>query len=135
MKKRIAEICQEVNLSLIQIELPNFGQVVLYGDIEYEVEFGKRGNPDMTVTFIDDYELGQINPSNDLYLRLMRTEAIDHRHIKLTPEIKERLDDILLMPDSKQLSPEDRNTVWRYRYSLADKPHALTKFLNAVNWE
>ena len=89
----------------------------------------------MTVTFIDDYELGQINPSNDLYLRLMRTEAIDHRHIKLTPEIKERLDDIILMPDSKQLSPEDRNTVWRYRYSLIDKPYALTKFLNAVNWE
>jgi hypothetical protein len=53
-----------------------------------------------------------VNPSNDLYLRLMRTEAIDHRHIKLTPEIKEQLDDIILLPDSKQLSPEHRNLVW-----------------------
>jgi hypothetical protein len=58
MKQRIIEICQEANLTLLEVELPKFGGAVVYGDLEYAVEFGRRGNDDMTVTLVDDYELG-----------------------------------------------------------------------------
>jgi hypothetical protein len=89
MKQRILEISQEANLALLEIDLPKYGEMVVYADIPYQIEVGRRGNAEMTVTLVDDYELDQVNPSNDLYLRLMRNEAIDHRHIKATPEIKE----------------------------------------------
>ena len=36
---------------------------------------------------------------------------------------------------SRQLTTDERDVVWRFRYSLTQEPRALTKFLKCVDWK
>ncbi len=35
----------------------------------------------------------------------------------------------------RQLTTDERDIVWRFRYSLTQEPRALTKFLKCVDWK
>lgn len=38
-------------------------------------------------------------------------------------------------PPTKQLSSEEQDLVWKFRYYLTTQEKALTKFLKCVNWD
>jgi hypothetical protein len=41
---------------------------------------------------------------------------------------------ILLQPPSRDLTGEERQVLWRFRFSLTNEKRALTKFLKCVDW-
>ena len=82
-----------------------------------------------------DYENEQDNPAEDKY----RTLAHDLLRGLVDPALKpdrsqrEQLAAIIDSP-SYHLSREEKDLLWRFRFSLVDNRKALTKFLLAVDW-
>jgi phosphatidylinositol 3-kinase len=140
VNKRIAEICMECNISLLEIELPKLSLPVKYEEIPYNDEPKEmtnliyQGYKQWTVL---DYEVlnQRPNPMIEQFSRLDRVEAIDSKDLRPDEETKELLGKIISLPDHKPLEEEHMGVIWKYRYSLVQDKHALTKFLQAVRWE
>jgi len=83
-----------------------------------------------------DYESEQNNPVEDKY----RTLAHDLLRGLVDPALKpdrkqrDRLAAIIASP-SHHPTREEKDLLWRFRFSLVDNRSALTKFLLAVDWE
>lgn len=83
-----------------------------------------------------DYESEQNNPVEDKY----RTMAHDLLRGLVDPALKpdreqrDKLAAIIASP-SHHPTREEKDLLWRFRFSLVDNRSALTKFLLAVDWE
>jgi phosphatidylinositol 3-kinase len=86
------------------------------------------------ITFLD-YENEDDNPYEDKY----RTLAHDLLRGMVDPDLKpdkeqrSKLEKIIDAP-SHHPTREERDLLWRFRFSLVDNRRALTKFLVAVDW-
>lgn len=105
----------------------------------FRVKSGASKTPDtfdplQLVTFLD-YENEHDNPVEDKY----RTLAHDLFRGLVDPALKpdrsqrNRLASII-DSTSHHLSREEKDLLWRFRFSLVDNRRALTKFLLAVDW-
>lgn len=56
------------------------------------------------------------------------------RDAKPNAQVRDILNQILAYPPTKQLSNEEQDHVWRFRFYLSNQKKALTKFLKCVNW-
>ncbi|KAJ6749100.1 PHOSPHATIDYLINOSITOL 3-KINASE CATALYTIC SUBUNIT TYPE 3 [Salix purpurea] len=83
-----------------------------------------------------DPEIGKINPSEHKQLKLARslTRGIIDRDLK--PSINERksIQRILKYPPTRILNGDERQLLWKFRFSLMSEKRALTKFLRCVEW-
>lgn len=83
-----------------------------------------------------DPEVGKTNPSEHKQLKLARslTRGIIDRDLK--PSISERksIQRILKYPPTRILSGDERQLLWKFRFSLMSEKRALTKFLRCVEW-
>ncbi|KAL3837733.1 hypothetical protein ACJIZ3_022324 [Penstemon smallii] len=83
-----------------------------------------------------DPELGKINPSEHKQLKLARSlnRGIIDRDLK--PSITERksIQRILRYPPTRTLTGEEKQLLWKFRFSLMSEKRALTKFLRCVEW-
>ena len=83
---------------------------------------------------LHDPEFLRDNPVEVKYYKLSRsTKGLKGRDLK--PKITERrqLDRIISSPVPR-LTAEERELVWKFRFSLLEDRRALTKFLRCVNW-
>lgn len=140
VNKRIVEICSECNISLIEIELPRFTLPVRYEEIPYNEEPREVSNLSgmgFKLWIVPDFEVlnQRPNPMVEQFSRLDRVEAIDSKDLRPDEETKELLSKIIFLPDHKPLEEAHMAIIWKYRYSLVQDKHALTKFLQAVRWE
>lgn len=95
---------------------------------------GGSFDPLQLVTFLD-YENEHDNPVEDKY----RTLAHDLLRGLVDPALKPdrgQRDQLAAIIDSTShhLSREEKDLLWRFRFSLVDNRRALTKFLLAVDW-
>ncbi|KAH6788652.1 vacuolar protein sorting 34 [Perilla frutescens var. frutescens] len=83
-----------------------------------------------------DPEVGKINPSEHKQLKLARSlnRGIIDRDLK--PSITERksIQRILRYPPTRTLTGEEKQLLWKFRFSLMSEKRALTKFLRCVEW-
>ncbi|KAI3937878.1 hypothetical protein MKW92_004481 [Papaver armeniacum] len=83
-----------------------------------------------------DPEVGRINPSEHKQLKLARslTRGIIDRDLK--PSINERksIQKVLKYPPTWNLSGDERQLLWKFRFYLMSEKRALTKFLRCVEW-
>lgn len=56
------------------------------------------------------------------------------RDAKPNAQVRDILNQIVAYPPTKQLSNEEQDHVWRFRFYLSNQKKALTKFLKCVNW-
>lgn len=56
------------------------------------------------------------------------------RDAKPNAQVRDILNQIVAYPSTKQLSNEEQDHVWRFRFYLSNQKKALTKFLKCVNW-
>lgn len=70
------------------------------------------------------------------HYRLARSLRSGHsdRDAKPNAQIRDILNQIVAYPPTKQLSNEEQDHVWRFRFYLSNQKKALTKFLKCVNW-
>ncbi|KAE8411332.1 kinase-like domain-containing protein [Aspergillus pseudocaelatus] len=147
----------------LYVELPRFDHPVVWSDHEYppppvssypqnvpanpssalkpapEVRFGPgiEGADGEGVIRIYDPEVGQTgNPCEDKHRRLIRSHrtGIMDRDLKPNPKIRDELNAILSYEPTQDLTAEEKDLVWRFRYYLTREKRALTKFVKSVNW-
>jgi phosphatidylinositol 3-kinase len=87
------------------------------------------------VTFIDS-EVGKDSPAEGMAQKMSRSAGRENENVLLRPNTQERamLDRIATFPPTKELRQNEKNLIWRYRYSLTNDRRALTKFLTCVDW-
>ncbi|CAN4080707.1 unnamed protein product [Withania somnifera] len=83
-----------------------------------------------------DPELGKINPSEHKQLKLARSlnRGIIDRDLKPSSTERKAIQRILKYPPTRNLSGEERQMLWKFRFSLMLEKRALTKFLRCVEW-
>ncbi|KAL4788684.1 kinase-like domain-containing protein [Aspergillus varians] len=147
----------------LYIEFPRFDHPIVWSDHEYppppispypqntpgnataalkplpEVRFGPgiEGADGEGVIRIYDPEVGQTgNPCEDKHRRLIRSHrtGIMDRDLKPNPKIRDDLNIIMSYEPTQDLTTEEKDLVWRFRYYLTREKSALTKFVKSVNW-
>ncbi|XP_047330711.1 phosphatidylinositol 3-kinase, root isoform [Impatiens glandulifera] len=83
-----------------------------------------------------DPEVGKINPSEHKQLKLARslTRGIIDRDLKPSSSERKSIQRILKYPPTRFFSGEERQLLWKFRFSLMTEKKALTKFLRCVEW-
>ncbi|KAJ5573965.1 Phosphatidylinositol 3-kinase [Penicillium hispanicum] len=104
-----------------------------------EVRFGPgiEGGDGAGVIRIYDPEVGQTgNPCEDKHRRLIRSHRTGFmdRDLKPNPKNRDELNIILSYEPTQDLTAEEKDLVWRFRYYLTREKRALTKFVKSVNW-
>ncbi|XP_072270084.1 phosphatidylinositol 3-kinase catalytic subunit type 3 [Pyxicephalus adspersus] len=66
--------------------------------------------------------------------RSLRSGPSDH-DLKPNAATRDQLNIIVSYPPTKQLTSEEQDLVWKFRYYLTNQEKALTKFLKCVNWD
>lgn len=83
-----------------------------------------------------DPELGRTNPSEHKQLELARslTDGIIYRDLKPSSNERKSLQKIIMFPPTRPLMFEEKQLVWKFRFSLMSDKKALTKFIRSVDW-
>lgn len=148
---------------VLYVEFPRFDHPVVWADHQYpappissypqnapsnpnsalkpipEVKFGPgiEGGGEAGVVRIYDPEIGQTgNPCEDKHRRLIRSHRTGFmdRDLKPNPKNRDELNLILSYEPTQDLTAEEKDLVWRFRYFLTREKRALTKFVKSVNW-
>ncbi|CAF2040491.1 BnaA09g14140D [Brassica napus] len=83
-----------------------------------------------------DTELGKFNPSEHKQLKLARSldRGIIDRDLKPSNTERKSIQRVLKYPPTRTLSGDERQLLWKFRFSLMSEKRALTKFLRCVEW-
>ncbi|CAL5003099.1 unnamed protein product [Urochloa decumbens] len=83
-----------------------------------------------------DPELGRTNPSEHKQLKLARslTRGIVDRDLKPSSKERKLLQTIIKFPPTRTLEVDEKQLVWKFRFSLMSEKKALTKFVRSVDW-
>lgn len=124
-------------LSVI-LEFPNFRFPLVFSsgmenDFKSDSFVGSRNEDLGELMTFTDMEMDLDNPIEDKYYLMSRSHHGEDKNLK--PKIEERNHLYLLVNSpSKHLSAQDKNLLWKFRYSLIEEPKALTKLLRSVHW-
>ncbi|KAK2395675.1 Phosphatidylinositol 3- and 4-kinase family protein [Trifolium repens] len=119
--------------------------VVDFCSFEHRVVFQESGEnfvlpspiaPTNDIVIVWDPEVGKINPSEHKQLKLARslTRGVIDRDLKPSSNERKSIQRILKYPPTRTLSGDDRQLLWKFRFSLMSEKRALTKFLRCVEW-
>lgn len=83
-----------------------------------------------------DPEVGRTNPSEHKQLKLARSlnRGIIDKDLKPSSNERRSIQRILKYPPTRTLSGDERQLLWKFRFSLMSEKKALTKFLRCVEW-
>lgn len=100
--------------------------------------------PSISSSFDNDPNLWSIvdpdvmheNPVEDKHRRLVRSHRSSpyDRELKPNAKIRDDLGQILNYSPSQQLTSEEKDLIWKFRFYLARDKRGLTKFLKSVTW-
>ncbi|RXW21257.1 hypothetical protein EST38_g4578 [Candolleomyces aberdarensis] len=100
--------------------------------------------PTISTSFLNDPNLWSVadpdvsneNPVEDKHRRLVRSHRSSpyDRELKPNAKIRDELTHILNYSPSQQLSSEEKDIIWKFRFYLARDKRGLTKFLKSVTW-
>ncbi|KIK10246.1 hypothetical protein K443DRAFT_212 [Laccaria amethystina LaAM-08-1] len=100
--------------------------------------------PSISSSFDNDANLWSIvdpdvmheNPVEDKHRRLVRSHRSSpyDRELKPNAKIRDDLGQILNYSPSQQLTSEEKDLIWKFRFYLARDKRGLTKFLKSVTW-
>lgn len=129
---------KEMDFMYLNVQFPRF----VYQDTEYAVIYFEddgddvlqiRTNPQLVV--VPDHELRESNLVEEKHRKLARSIHSTQHDLKPNAGTRDQLTTIMQYPPSKQLTSEEEDLIWKFRYYLTNQKKALTKFLRCVKWE
>uniref|UniRef100_A0A8C0VD88 Phosphatidylinositol 3-kinase catalytic subunit type 3 n=1 Tax=Cyanistes caeruleus TaxID=156563 RepID=A0A8C0VD88_CYACU len=111
-----------------------------FREIEMINEDGDESSPILTspeIVKIPDPQMSMENLVESKHHKLarsLRSGPSDH-DLKPNATTRDQLNIIVSYPPTKQLTYEEQDLVWKFRYYLTHQEKALTKFLKCVNWD
>uniref|UniRef100_A0A3Q0SQN3 Phosphatidylinositol 3-kinase catalytic subunit type 3 n=1 Tax=Amphilophus citrinellus TaxID=61819 RepID=A0A3Q0SQN3_AMPCI len=140
---REIEMINEVSVSnfmYLMVEFPR----VKSNDKEYSIVYYEKDGDDASsvltscdIVKVPDPQMGMENLVESKHHKLarsLRSGPSDH-DLKPNAATRDQLNIIVSYPPTKQLSSEEQDLVWKFRYYLTTQEKALTKFLKCVNWD
>uniref|UniRef100_A0A7N8XJX4 Phosphatidylinositol 3-kinase catalytic subunit type 3 n=1 Tax=Mastacembelus armatus TaxID=205130 RepID=A0A7N8XJX4_9TELE len=128
------------NFMYLMVEFPR----VKTNDKEYSIVYyekdGDDASPILTscdIVKVPDPQMGMENLVESKHHKLarsLRSGPSDH-DLKPNAATRDQLNIIVSYPPTKQLSSEEQDLVWKFRYYLTTQEKALAKFLKCVNWD
>ncbi|TFK40222.1 kinase-like domain-containing protein [Crucibulum laeve] len=149
-----AETEKSENLFLY-IDLPRFDFPVIFSELEANavaststvlptVTQTAPATPSIVASFTTDMSLWSVvdpdvsheNPVEDKHRRLVRSHRSSpyDRELKPNAKIRDELGVLLNYSPSHQLTSEEKDLIWKFRFYLARDKRGLTKFLKSVTW-
>lgn len=94
---------------------------------------GLHGTP---IVLVSDLEQHRKNPALVKHHKLARSlvSAGFAKELKPDAEERRRLGTLVQYPPTKRLREDERELMWKFRYSLTAEKRALTKLLKCVDW-
>uniref|UniRef100_A0A8C7W5A6 Phosphatidylinositol 3-kinase catalytic subunit type 3 n=1 Tax=Oncorhynchus mykiss TaxID=8022 RepID=A0A8C7W5A6_ONCMY len=128
------------NFMYLMVEFPRVktGEKPEYSIVYYEKD-GDDTSPVLTsadIVKVPDPQMcmeNLVESKHHKLARSLRCGPSDH-DLKPNAATRDQLNVIVNYPPTKQLSSEDQDLVWKFRYYLTTQEKALTKFLKCVNW-
>jgi hypothetical protein len=138
---------RKVPAAFLEILFPLCDVPVLFEDVDFflDASIGSKEVPKIQyyletslfsncLTFGDyDVDNERNNPVHEHYIQALRFDD-DATGLKPSLSDIEKINKILFKPIFGQISPEDKNLIWKFRYYLKENKAALLKFLHCVNW-
>ncbi|KAL8613416.1 hypothetical protein ACOMHN_057136 [Nucella lapillus] len=130
---------RESNFMYLMIEFPQ----IVYDSQEYTVVFfekdGDKGYEFRQIAdlvTIPDPEMLSENLYETKHHKMARSLRTGPRDRDMKPDARTRdwLKKIVGYPPATQLTSEEQDLVWKFRFYLSTQKEALTKFLKCVNW-
>lgn len=92
--------------------------------------------PSNLINKIFDPETTRDNPAESKHRRLLRStrNGPEDRDLKPNAKIRDELNDILNYSPTHELTPEEKDLIWKFRFYLTRDKRALTKFVKSVSW-
>lgn len=135
--EKIASMSPQSTNDFLILDFPRYDFPVLYTTASYSYTI-KPDQPIHTnsMVIVYDPDSQNVNPAETKHRRLVRSHRngpLD-RELKPSPRIRDMLRDIVAEPVSSELSNEEKDMLWKFRYHLTRQPNALPKFLRSVVW-
>ncbi|XP_051783358.1 phosphatidylinositol 3-kinase catalytic subunit type 3 [Erpetoichthys calabaricus] len=127
------------NFMYLMVEFPRVKSADKEFAIVYYEKDGDESSPLMSSSEIVKVPDPQISMENLVeskhhkLARSLRSGPADH-DLKPNAATRDQLNIIVSYPPTKQLTSEEQDLVWKFRYYLTTQEKALTKFLKCVNW-
>ncbi|XP_053405628.1 phosphatidylinositol 3-kinase catalytic subunit type 3-like [Mercenaria mercenaria] len=130
---------RDSNFMYLMIEFPH----THFNEIEYAVVYFEKGGDDPytftthgDLVIVPDPEISLENLVESKHHKLARSLRSSPTDKDMKPDAKTRnwLNTIVGYPPTKQMTSEEQDLVWKYRFYLSSQKKALTKFLKCVNW-
>lgn len=128
------------NSMYLMVEFPR----VEHEGVIYSIVWWERGgavehkhHTSGNIVRIPDPEIALENLQEAKHHRLARSlrSGVTDRDLKPNSAIRDNLNTIMGYPPTKQLTSDEQDMVWKYRFYLSTQKKALTKFLKGVNWK
>uniref|UniRef100_A0AAR2K7Q2 Phosphatidylinositol 3-kinase catalytic subunit type 3 n=1 Tax=Pygocentrus nattereri TaxID=42514 RepID=A0AAR2K7Q2_PYGNA len=127
------------NFMYLMVEFPR----VKSGEREYSIVYYEKDGDDSSplltssdIVKVPDPQMcmeNLVESKHHKLARSLRSGPSDH-DLKPNAATRDQLNIIVSYPPTKQLSSEEQDLVWKFRYYLTTQEKALTKFLKCVNW-
>ncbi|KAB0802749.1 hypothetical protein PPYR_04935 [Photinus pyralis] len=127
------------NYLYLMIEFPtilvdNKPHHVVYFEQDGDEVYQFRAQADIVT--VPDQEILKENLVESKHHKLARSlrSGYSDKDAKPNATVRDMLNIIVSYPPTKQLSNEEQDQVWKFRFYLSNQKKALTKFLKCVNW-
>ena len=83
-----------------------------------------------------DPEVGRDNPVEAKHRRLVRSQrnGVVDKDLKPNAKIRDELNEILNYGPTHELTSDEKDLLWKFRFYLTRDKRALTKFVKSVTW-
>ncbi|XP_073996112.1 phosphatidylinositol 3-kinase 59F [Rhodnius prolixus] len=117
-----------------QITLNGVVHSVVWYEQDGDEVYQFRAQADMVI--VPDPEILQENLVESKHHKLARSlrSGLSDKDIKPNATVRDNLNTIVAYPPTQQLTIEEQDLVWKFRFYLSSQKKALAKFLKCVNW-
>ncbi|XP_046401340.1 phosphatidylinositol 3-kinase catalytic subunit type 3 [Ischnura elegans] len=134
-KEKRSSDCMYLMVEFPVIEINGVPQSVVYYEKDGDEVYQFRVQADIVT--VPDNEILQENLVESKHHKLARSlrSGVSDKDVKPNATVRDMLNTIVAYPPTKQLTTEEQDMVWKFRFYLSNQKKALTKFLKCVNWK
>ncbi|KAL1520440.1 hypothetical protein AB1Y20_022022 [Prymnesium parvum] len=154
LEEKQQDVERRLERHFISVQLPEFEYPVIFHERRCQLppsrhvvatprgQSGRQGENasatlhDAPIVLLADSEQYRDNPALLKHHKLARSllSAGFAKELKPDAEERRRLAALVESPPTQRLREEERELMWKFRYSLTSEKNALTKFLKCVDW-
>ncbi|KAG8225411.1 hypothetical protein J437_LFUL004611 [Ladona fulva] len=134
-KEKRSSDCMYLMVEFPVIEVNSVPHAVVYYEKDGDEVYQFRVQADIVT--VPDNEILQDNLVESKHHKLARSlrSGVSDKDVKPNATVRDTLNTIVGYPPTKQLTTEEQDLVWKFRFYLSNQKKALTKFLKCVNWK